>query len=160
MSKMGLLDPFRYLKHKLWPKEGLGVRLPIWLSTIQSWESPGFICVKVACHILLENSWQRLQLCFRIIPIKGLQKKLWASKVMGVPISGISKLQLGSPWTKWHLGVGPMAKHREYYKREGGDFPQVWAVLNLVSLCLPVARLRTKKFQLCINQLVVWFMCE
>jgi len=29
MSKMGLHDSFRHLKHKLWPKEGLGVKLPI-----------------------------------------------------------------------------------------------------------------------------------
>ncbi len=27
--KMGLHDPFGYLKHKLWPKEGSGVKLPI-----------------------------------------------------------------------------------------------------------------------------------
>jgi hypothetical protein len=27
MSKMGLHDPFGYLKHKLWPKERLGVKL-------------------------------------------------------------------------------------------------------------------------------------
>ncbi len=25
MSKMDLHDPFEYLQHKLWPKEGLGV---------------------------------------------------------------------------------------------------------------------------------------
>jgi hypothetical protein len=35
---------------------------------------------------------------------------------------GISKLSLGSPETKWHLGAGPMAKHRKYYKGEGGGF--------------------------------------
>jgi hypothetical protein len=29
MSKMGSHDPFAYLKHKLWPKEGLGIKLPI-----------------------------------------------------------------------------------------------------------------------------------
>jgi hypothetical protein len=29
MSKMGLHDPFGYLKHKLWPKEGPEVKLPI-----------------------------------------------------------------------------------------------------------------------------------
>jgi hypothetical protein len=27
MSKMGLHDPFGHLKHKLWPKEGSGVKL-------------------------------------------------------------------------------------------------------------------------------------
>jgi hypothetical protein len=50
-----------------------------------------------------------------------------------------------------------MAKHRVYYKGEGGGFPQVQVVLNLVSLCLFVARLCTKVLQLCTNQLVVWF---
>jgi hypothetical protein len=29
MSEMGLPDPFGYLKHKLWPKEGLGLKLAI-----------------------------------------------------------------------------------------------------------------------------------
>jgi hypothetical protein len=29
MSKMGLHDPFGHFKHKLWPKEGLGVKLTI-----------------------------------------------------------------------------------------------------------------------------------
>jgi hypothetical protein len=29
-----------------------------------------------------------------------------------------------------------MARHKEYYKGEGGDFPQVRAVVSLVSLSL------------------------
>jgi hypothetical protein len=33
------------------------------------------------------------------------------------------------------FGVGPMAKHKEYYKGEGGGFPQVWAVVSIVSMC-------------------------
>jgi hypothetical protein len=37
-----------------------------------------------------------------------------------------------------NLVVGPMAKHREYYKGEGDGFPQVWVVVNLVSPCLPM----------------------
>jgi hypothetical protein len=37
-----------------------------------------------------------------------------------------------------------MAKHREYYKGEGGGFLQVQAMVSLVSMCLPVARLCTK----------------
>jgi hypothetical protein len=40
---------------------------------------------------------------------------------------------------KMTFGVGPVAKHRVYYKREGGGFPQVWAVVSLVSPCLPMA---------------------
>jgi len=29
MTKIGLHDPFGYLKHKSWPKEGPGVKMPI-----------------------------------------------------------------------------------------------------------------------------------
>ncbi len=60
--------------------------------------------------------------------------KLWAPKVARVLIVGISRLPLG---TKCHLDVGPMEKHKVYYKGEGGGFPQVWVVVSLVSLsCL------------------------
>jgi hypothetical protein len=34
-----------------------------------------------------------------------------------------------------------MARHKVYYKGEGGGFPQVWAVMSLVNACLLVARL-------------------
>jgi hypothetical protein len=79
-------------------------------------------------------------------------------KVTGVLVVRISKLPFGNPGTKWHLGVGPMAKHKVYYKREGGGFPQVWAVVSLVSLWLLVVRLCTKVLQLRTNQLIVWFV--
>jgi hypothetical protein len=42
------------------------------------------------------------------------------------------------------LGASPMAKHKLYYKGEGGGFPQVWVVVNPVSLCLFLARPCTK----------------
>ncbi len=29
MSKMGLYDPFEYLQHKLWPKQGPGIKVSI-----------------------------------------------------------------------------------------------------------------------------------
>jgi hypothetical protein len=57
-----------------------------------------------------------------------------------------------------NLGVGLVARHKIYYKGEGGGFPQVQAVVNLVSMWLPVARLCTKVLQLRTNQLVFWFM--
>jgi len=82
-----------------------------------------------------------------LISIGGLYAKLWASKVARVPIVGILGLPLGSPGTKWHLGVSPVAIHRVYYKGKGGGFPQVWVVVNLVSLCLPVVRPCTKVLQ-------------
>jgi hypothetical protein len=37
-----------------------------------------------------------------------------------------------------------MATHKEYYKGEGGGFPQVQAVVNLVSPCLAMVHLYTK----------------
>jgi len=37
-----------------------------------------------------------------------------------------------------------MAMHKEYYKGEGGGFPQVQAMVSFVSSCLPMARSSTK----------------
>jgi hypothetical protein len=48
-----------------------------------------------------------------LISIENLHKKLWASKVAGIPIS---RLQLGSLRTKWYLNAGLMVRHKEYYK--------------------------------------------
>jgi hypothetical protein len=55
--------------------------------------------------------------------------------------------QFGNPRTKWHLGVGHVAKHIKYYKGEGDGFPQVWAMVNLVNSCLPMSRLCTKRLR-------------
>jgi hypothetical protein len=57
---------------------------------------------------------------------------------------GILGLPLWNPGTKCHLGVGPVGRHKVYYKGEGGGFPQVRAVVNLVSQSLLVARFDTK----------------
>jgi hypothetical protein len=97
--------------------------MSIWLLSIKSQELPQFPYVKVACHIPLESCRWGLQLCLRLHLIRGLQTKLCTSKVVGVPILGISGFQLWNPKTKWHLGVSPVARHREYYKGEGGGFP-------------------------------------
>jgi hypothetical protein len=61
---------------------------------------------------------------------------------------GIPRLPLESPETKCHLDVGLMERHKEYYKREGGGFPQAWVVVSLVSLSLPVAYLNAKSAQI------------
>jgi hypothetical protein len=45
ISKMGSYDLFGYLNHKLWPKERLGVKVPVWLLTTKSQESPLFTYV-------------------------------------------------------------------------------------------------------------------
>jgi hypothetical protein len=47
----------------------------------------------------------------------------------------------------------------EYIIRgEGGGFPQVWVVVSLVNLCLPMACPCTKVLIMCTNQHVVWFV--
>jgi hypothetical protein len=40
-----------------------------------------------------------------------------------------------------------MANHKKYYKGEGGGFPQIWVMVNLVNLmspCMPAAHPCTK----------------
>ncbi len=116
-----------------------------------------------ACNILLESPQRGLQLCFRPdlnrrSAHKVMRPQSWDSKVVGVPTLGILGLPLGSPMKKWHLGAGLMAMHTLYYKGEGDGFPQVQAVVNLVSLCLLVVRSCIKVLQLCTNQLVIWFV--
>jgi hypothetical protein len=76
---MGSHDPFGHFKHKLWPKEGPRVELPIWLLTTKSWESLRLTCVQVACNIPMESSWQGIQLCLR----PNLNRRS-ACKIMGL----------------------------------------------------------------------------
>jgi hypothetical protein len=78
------------------------------------------------------------------ISIRGLHTKLWGPKVAGVPTLASSRLPFGSPGTKCHLDVGLVERHKVYYNGEGGGFPQVWAMVNLVSPSLPMARPSTK----------------
>jgi hypothetical protein len=115
---MGLHYPFGYLKHMLWPKERLGVKLLIWLPTTKGRELPWFTCMQVACHILLESSWQELQLFFR----PHLNQN-FTPNVMGLQSCESPNIE--------NLGVGPMAMHREYYKGEVMAFPKSkpWWVL-------------------------------
>jgi hypothetical protein len=91
--------------------------------------------------------------------IGGLLAKLWGYKATRVPTWTISGLPLGSLGTKSHLDVASMQSHKVYYKGEGGGFPQVWAVVNLVCPCCTWFFLTPKVFQLCTNHLV-WVLCR
>jgi hypothetical protein len=147
MCKMGSHHPFEHYKHKLWPKKRSRVELPIWLLTTKSCKSPWFHCPQVVCNIPLISSWQGLQICF-----KPHLNKRSAHKIMGLQsCRNLSLGNLGTPtwespniWSQWHLGVGLVAMHKEYYKREGGGFPQVRAVVSIVTACLLVACQCTK----------------
>jgi len=141
---MGLHHPFGHLKHKLWPKERLGVKLAVWLPTTKSQELTQFPCVQVACNILLESSRWELQLCFRPHLNRRSAHKVIEPQSRESPNFAILRLSLGSLETKNHLDMGLVEKHRVYYKGEGGGFPQVRAMVSLVNLSLPMARLSTK----------------
>jgi hypothetical protein len=141
---MGLHDPFEYLKHKLWPKEGPGIKLAIWVPTTKSRQSSRFPCVQVVCHIPWKSLDKGYNFTSDLISIGGQQKKLWAPKVARVPSLGILGLPLGSPGTKWHLDVSLLERHIVYYKREGGGFPQVQAMVSLVGSSLPMIPPNTK----------------
>jgi len=68
MSKMALHEPFEHMQHKLWSKEGPGIKLTVSLPTTKSQDSTQFQCVQVKCNTLLESSRGELQLWFRPHP--------------------------------------------------------------------------------------------
>jgi hypothetical protein len=71
---------------------------------------------------------------------------LWGPKIVGTPTLRVLGLPFGSP-TKCHLDVGLVERHKIYYKGEGGGFPQIRAMLSLVSPNLPVAHPSSKSAQ-------------
>jgi hypothetical protein len=87
MSKMISHDPFEYLKHKLWLKERLTF-------------PPNFLAFRWRATYLWKALDKDYNFALNLISIESLHTKLWASKVMGVPILGILGLPLGSPMTK------------------------------------------------------------
>jgi len=93
------------------------------------------------------------------ILIQCLLAKLWGSKVARVRTWAISRLPLGSPETERHLDVGPVERCIVYYKGEGGGFPQVRAVVNLMCPCCLWFVLAPKVHQLHTNHLV-WVLCR
>jgi hypothetical protein len=68
MSKMASHEPFGHLQHKLWSKEGPGVKLAIWLPTTKSRESTRFRWVQVKWDTSLKSSQRELQLWFKPCP--------------------------------------------------------------------------------------------
>jgi hypothetical protein len=66
------------------------------------------------------------------VPIQVWVEELWSSKVPGLQLGTVSGLQLGSPGKKSHLDVALAESCIVYYMGEGGGFPRVRAVVNLV----------------------------
>jgi hypothetical protein len=142
MFKVGSHDPFGHWKHKLWPKEGQGVKLAVWLSTTKSLPDLLACRWRATCH------WKALDKGYNfasnLITIEGFHTKLWGPKVAGVPMLAISGLPFGILGIKSHSDVGFAERCRVYYMGEGGGFPQVRAMVSLVNLKSPMARPSTK----------------
>jgi hypothetical protein len=156
MSKMGSHDPFGYLKHKLWSKEKLRVKLSIWLPTTKSQESPQFPWVQVVCHILLESFRQGLQLVF-----KPHLDQRYAHKIMGLQSYRSPNLRdshLGVPGQNdisvlvlWQ-GTKNIIRGKVVASPKFGPWWILW-----VHVCPRLVR-APKVLKLCINQLVIWFV--
>ncbi len=71
----------------------------------------------------LETLEESDKIALDLIPIRGLSKKLWMPKVLGVQPGTVSGPLLGSPGKKCHSDVAPAGSCREYYMGEGGGFP-------------------------------------
>jgi hypothetical protein len=156
MSEMGSHNPFGSLKHKLWPKQKPRVKFdsrPLKVKNLLN-----FIQRRWCVTYLWKSLYEGYNFSSNLTSIGGLHTKLWASKIAKNLILGILGLPFGSPETKWQLGVGPMARHKEYYKGEGDGFPQVWVVVSFMNLCLHVIRPCTKGVPTRTNQLAVWFV--
>jgi hypothetical protein len=39
-----------------------------------------------------------------------------------------------------HYWFAHVANHRKYYNGEGGGFPQIWVMVSIVNLCMPMVR--------------------
>ncbi len=85
-------------------------RESVWLSTTKNQESTWTPCVQVACNTLLESSWQKLQLCFRLHPNRRFERRVIISQSCGSPNLDNLGTPLGSPETKSHSDVGLMGE--------------------------------------------------
>ncbi len=87
-------------------------------------------------HIVENLSIKAITL-FKHHPNQRSEKKIMDFQSRKRPnFKNFGTLKLG----KMILGVTPVAKHREYYKAKGGGFPQVRAMVSLVSSCMPMIR--------------------
>jgi len=82
---MALHGPFGHLKHKLWQKEGPGVKLVVWLLTSKSRESTWPRCVQVKCDTPLESFQGELQVCLRPHFNRRSEQIVMTSQSLGSP---------------------------------------------------------------------------
>jgi hypothetical protein len=90
--------------------------------------------------------------------LRGLQKNYGPPKLWESPFQEFWDSQVGTLETKWHLGVGPWPNTKNTIRWKVMASPKFkpWWIL-WVCVCLWFVH-APKMLQLCINQLVVWFV--
>jgi hypothetical protein len=110
---MGSHDPLKYLQHKLWlRKRGQESICHFDSRPLKFRNFPNLQAWKGRVTYRWKAFDEGYNFALDLTLIKGLQKKLWVSKVVEVPILGILGLLTWESQEKWHLGATPMAKHK------------------------------------------------
>jgi hypothetical protein len=98
---MASYEPFGHLQHKLWLKEGVGVKLAVWLPTTKSRESTRPQSVPVECYTPLKRSEGGLQFWFKPCPDRSSGREVMNTQSPGSP----SRDNFGTP-KKMPFGCG------------------------------------------------------
>jgi hypothetical protein len=110
---MGLHDPFEYLQHKFWSKKRPGIKVSIWSQPLKIKNWPEIH----VCRWHVTYRWKAFNkgynFSLKLVSIESLHKKLWASKMVEVPILGTLKLLAWEFWGKWHLSATLVPNHKK-----------------------------------------------
>jgi hypothetical protein len=94
MSKLGSYDPFEYLQHKLWPKEGPRIRVSNWLPTTKSQD---YMCVRGVPHIVGKLSTKAITFFEITFQSKGCTRSYGHPKWWEFKFWELQDSQFGSP---------------------------------------------------------------
>jgi hypothetical protein len=154
---MGSHCSFEHLKHKLWPKEGPGVKFDS--RPQKSGIDPIYLFAEGMQHIVEKLSTRVTTLLQTTSRSKVFSQSYGVPKSRESPLTQFRDSHSRVSGKKSYLDVGSMASHRIYYEGEGDGFPQVRVVVSLMCPCCPWLVLALRVFQLCTNHLV-WVMCR
>ncbi len=128
---------FGHLQPKLWAKEGLGVKLAIWLPTAKSWESTHSRRALGSATRRWKDLNKGYNIGFDLVPIRGWGEELWLFKVPGVQPGHIRDSISGVPGQK-AIRMPPPRSNAEY--TIGSKVVAYSRVRAMVSLMCPSAR--------------------
>jgi hypothetical protein len=154
MSKMGSHEPFGYLKHKLWPKEGGQFDS----RPLEVGNCPNLLMCSWRAIYLWKDLDEGYNFASKFTSFEGLHKMLWASKVRSPNFGNFGIPNLGVPRQNdiWVQAPWPSTKNTIRGKNVASPKSRSWWILWFrVCLCLICP---PKMFQLCTTQLVVLFM--